>query len=859
MARIDVEKAIEELTLGEKVALTAGESDFHAPIYNPKTNLIPPGRDFWHTESVPRLNIPSLRMSDGPNGVRGTRFFNGIPAACFPCATALGATWDTELLSQVGALMGDEAIAKGAHIVLGPTINTQRSPLGGRGFESFSEDGVLSGTLAGHFCKAMQEKGVAATLKHFVCNDQEHERLAVSSILTNRALREIYLMPFHLAMRICRSQCVMTAYNKVNGTHVSENKAIIDDILRKEWGWEGLIMSDWFGTYSTSDAIIAGLDIEMPGKTRWRGAALAHAVSSNKVAQFQLDERVRNILNLVNWVEPLGIPEGAPEKALNRPEDQALMRRAAAESVVLMKNEGDILPLKKDGSLLVIGPNAKIAAYCGGGSASLAPYYTVTPFDGVSAKTKGEVKYSQGVYSHKDLPLLGPLLRTADGKPGFTFKVYNEHPSAGKDREVVDELHLLESSGFLMDYVNPKIKSMTYYVDMEGTFTPEESGVYDFGVTVVGTGQLLIDGEVVVDNTKNQKQGSAFFGTATIEEIGSKELKAGQSYKVLFQFGSAPTSDLDTRGIVAFGPGGFRFGASRQVSQEELIANAVEQAKTAEQVIIFAGLTLEWETEGHDREHMDLPPGSDELISRVLEANPNAVVVIQSGTPVTMPWAQNTKALVQAWFGGNECGNGIADVLYGDVNPSGKLPITFPRRLQDNPSYLNFRSERGRVLYGEDIYVGYRYFEKSDVAPGFAFGHGLSYTSFARSDLRIQTVPEQSKYTESGEPVTASVTVSNTGSVAGAEIVQLWIVPPKTDVGRPVRELKAFRKVFLQPGESKTVQLVVEKKLATSWWDEEREQWISEKGTYQVLVTGTGAEELRGDFEVGKTRFWLGL
>ncbi|CAI7619896.1 unnamed protein product [Penicillium palitans] len=840
MARIDVEKTIEELTLGEKVALTAGH-------------------DFWHTESVPRLNIPALRMSDGPNGVRGTRFFNGIPAACFPCATALGATWDTELLSEVGALMGEEAIAKGTHIVLGPTINTQRSPLGGRGFESFSEDGTLSGTLAGHFCKAMQDKGVAATLKHFVCNDQEHERLAVNSILTNRALREIYLLPFQLAMRICRSQCVMTAYNKVNGTHVSENKAIIDDILRKEWGWEGLVMSDWFGTYSTSDAIIAGLDIEMPGKTRWRGEALAHAVSSNKVAQYQLDERVRNILNLVNWVEPLGIPEGAPEKALNRPEDQALMRRAAAESVVLMKNEGDILPLKKEGSLLVIGPNAKIAAYCGGGSASLHPYYTVTPFDGVSAKTKGEVKYSQGVYSHKDLPLLGPKLRTADGKPGFTFKVYNEHPDSGDNREVVDELHLLESSGFLMDYVNPKIKSMTYYVDMEGTFTPEESGVYDFGVTVVGTGQLLIDGEVIVDNTKNQKQGSAFFGTATIEEIGTKELKAGQTYKILFQFGSAPTSDLDTRGIVAFGPGGFRFGASRQVTQEELIANAVSQAKTAEQVVIFAGLTMEWETEGHDREHMDLPPGSDELITRVLEVNPNAVVVIQSGTPVTMPWADKTKALVQAWFGGNECGNGIADVLYGDVNPSAKLPITFPRRLQDNPSYLNFRSERGRVLYGEDIYVGYRYFEKSDVAPGFAFGHGLSYTSFARSDLSIETVPEEKKYTESGEPVTVSVTVSNTGSVAGAEIVQLWIVPPKTDVSRPVRELKAFQKVFLQPGEKKSVQLVVEKKLATSWWDEEREQWISEKGTYQVLVTGTGAEQLRGEFEVGKTRFWLGL
>jgi beta-glucosidase len=597
----------------------------------------------------------------------------------------------------------------------------------------------------------------------------------------------------------------------------------------------------------------------MPGKTRWRGEALAHAVSSNKIPQFKLDERVRNVLNLVNRVDPLGIPEGAEEKALNRPEDQALMRRAAAESVVLLKNEGGALPLKKDGSVLVIGPNAKIASYCGGGSASLAPYYTVSPFDGVAAKSKGEVKYVQGVYSHKELPLLGPLMKTADGETGFSFKVYNEPPSAGQDRTVVDELHLVNSLGFLMDYVNPKIKSLTYYVDMEGYYTPDEDGLYDFGVTVVGTGRLLVDGEVVVDNTKNQKQGSSFFGTATIEELGVKELKAGQTYKIVFEFGTAPTSDLDTRGIVAFGPGGFRFGATRRVSQDELISKAVEQAKQAEQVIIFAGLTSEWETEGYDRDDMDLPPGSDDLISRVLAVNPNAVVVIQSGTPVTMPWANQARALVQAWFGGNECGNGIADVLYGDVNPSAKLPITFPRRLQDNPSYVNFRSERGRVLYGEDIYVGYRFFEKSDVAPAFPFGHGLSYTTFTRSDLQISTVPEQAKYADSGEPITATVTVTNTGSIAGAEIVQLWVVPPKTDVNRALRELKAFKKVFLQPGESKTVELVVEKKIATSWWDEQREQWISEKGHYKVSVTGTGSEELQGEFEVGKTRFWLGL
>lgn len=596
----------------------------------------------------------------------------------------------------------------------------------------------------------------------------------------------------------------------------------------------------------------------MPGKTRWRGEPLAHAVSSNKVPEFVLDDRVRNLLNLVNYVDGLGIPENAPEKALNRPQDQALLRRAAAESAVLLKNQGGILPLNKDKSILVIGPNAKIAAYCGGGSASLDPYYTVTPFEGVSAKSKGAVSFAQGVYSHDQLPLLGPLMETADGTTGFTFRVFNE-PRSHSKREPVDELHLVKSAGFLMDYVNPKIKSMTFFVDMEGYYTPEEDGIYDFGVVVVGTGRLLVDGEVVVDNTKNQRQGSAFFGTATVEEKGSKELKAGQKYHILFEFGSAPTSDLDTRGIVAFGPGGFRFGAIRRVSNEALIANAVDQASKADQVVIFAGLTSEWETEGYDRDHMDLPPGTDELISQVLEVNPNAAVVIQSGTAVTMPWAGSANALLQAWFGGNECGNGIADVLYGDVNPSGKLPLTFPVRLQDNPSYLNFRSERGRVLYGEDIYVGYRYYERAQVAPLFPFGFGLSYTTFTRENLALDVSSEKPTLKD-GEPVTATVSVTNTGKVAGAETVQLWIVPPPTSgVNRPVRELKGFQKVFLQPGEKKSVRIEAEKKLATSWWDEQRGKWASERGVYGVLVTGTGDGELKAEFEVSRTRFWVGL
>ncbi|PGH11907.1 hypothetical protein AJ79_04599 [Helicocarpus griseus UAMH5409] len=837
MAVIDVEKVISELKTGEKVDLTAGT-------------------DFWHTAAIPRLGVPALRTSDGPNGVRGTRFFNGVPAACFPCATGLGATWDTELLHKVGKLLGEECKAKGAHVLLGPTINIQRSPLGGRGFESYSEDGVLSGTLAGQYCLGVMEEDIVPTPKHFVCNDQEHERMGVNSIVTQRALREIYLKPFQIALKMSNAGAIMTAYNKVNGTHVSENKWIIDDILRKEWKWNGLLMSDWFGVYSTSDAINAGLDLEMPGPTRWRGGALQHAAANHKVAPHVLDERVRNVLNLVNLTSKSGIPENAEEKELNRPQDQALLRRAAAESIVLMKNENNVLPFDKNKSIAVIGPNAKITTYCGGGSAAVRPYYLVSPFEGVSSKVTAEVAFAQGVYGHKELPTLGPLLKTPDGKPGYIFRAYNDPPSV-EGRKVADELHLDNSGTLLMDYSHPNIKSQTFYVDMEGTFTPDESGTYDFSVTVVGTGKLFIDGELVVDNSKNQKRGTAFFSMGTVEVFGSKDLNAGQTYKVFFQFGSGPTGDAANGSHELFGPGAFRFSGCKRRDEEESIAQAVELASKHDQVVIFAGLNNDWESEGYDRENMDLPPGSDELISRVIAANPKTAVVIQSGTPVTMPWANDAQALLQAWYGGNEAGNGIADVLFGDVNPSGKLPLSFPIRLQDNPSYLNFRSERGRALYGEDVYVGYRYYDKTQTPVLFPFGHGLSYTTFSRSGLQIAS---------DGDKLTVSVTVKNTGDRAGSEVVQLYVTPaPTNSINRPPRELKGFQKVHLGPGQSAEVKIEVDKKEATSFWDEIRGAWISEKGVYGVLVQGTTAggkaedENLKGNFEVAETTYWNGL
>lgn len=400
---LNIDHLLEQLTLEEKVDLTTG-------------------KDFWHTISIPRLSIPSIRLSDGPNGIRGTRFFDSVPAACLPCETAIGATFDAELAQKIGNLLADESKAKGAHVILGPTINIQRSPLGGRGFESYSEDPYLSGVLAGEYCKGVKDRNIVATLKHFVCNDQEHERMAVNAIVTDRALRELYLEPFRIAIKMAQPGAVMTSHSKLNGTHVSENKNILQDILRDEWKWDGLVMSDWFGTYSASEAIQAGLDLEMPGSTRWRGSALTHAVSANKVKMSLLNDRVRNILHLINTTSKSGVPEAAPETRLNRTEDQQLLRKIAADSIVLLKNKGDVLPLKKDKRIAVIGPNSRIATYCGGGSASLNPYYTVTPFEGIENQANAGIDFAQGAYSHQMLPVLGKHLKRPDGSEGFTMK-----------------------------------------------------------------------------------------------------------------------------------------------------------------------------------------------------------------------------------------------------------------------------------------------------------------------------------------------------------------------------------------------------------------------------------------------------
>ena len=405
----------------------------------------------------------------------------------------------------------------------------------------------------------------------------------------------------------------------------------------------------------------------MPGPTKWRGVALSHAVTSKKVLPYVLDDRVRAVLKMVKLAAKSGVPEGAKEQELNRPQDQKLLRRVAAESIVVLKNQEKVLPFDKSHAVAVIGPNAKVRVFSGGGSASLLPYYTVSPFQGICNQCD-EVRFSQGTYSHKELPLLGRLLHTKDGQVGFNLRTYDK-PLGEPNRKLLDMLHQTNSYIYVADYEIPDYNSSTYYMDIEGYFTPEENGTYDFGLTVQGTGQLFIDDSLVVDNTQNQKPGTAFFGAGTMEKIGSVDLQAGKTYKVTVNFGTAPTAKQIERATVSFGAGGLRIGVCKQIDTQQAILSAATLAAEVDQVVVFAGLNNDWESEGFDRPDMDLPGHSDELIHKVLEANPKAVICLQSGTPVTMPWIDKANSVVQVWYGGNEAGNAIADILFGEVNP----------------------------------------------------------------------------------------------------------------------------------------------------------------------------------------------
>ncbi len=780
-----VEELLAELELGEKVALLAGS-------------------DLWHAEGVERLSIPALKLTDGPHGARGGDLSGSVSAACFPCGTALGASWNPELVEAVGAAIGEEARSKSCHVVLGPTVNLHRAPLAGRNFECYAEDPHLSARMGVAWVRGVQGTGVGGCVKHFVCNDSEFERHTISSEVDARPLRELYLAPFEAVVREADPWSLMTAYNRINGSYACDHP-LLADVLRGEWGFRGFVVSDWFGTQSTEAAVRAGNDLEMPGPGRWRGEKLLDAVREGRLDEKELDPPVRRMLEARERAGILAGPVEDTEEAVDRPEHRAVARRAAAEGIVLLRNEG-VLPLEGVRRLAVIGPNAA-RVELGGGSSRVSPHYAVSPLDGLRARVD-EVVYEPGCTNHRTLPVL-----TGDFEVTFHAGFEGEgEPLLVRRAKRVDFTWL----GRFSDAVDPQSCS----VRVRGRFEPTAPGSWTFGLTSAGKSRLLVDGREQIDNWTRQEKGDSFYGAGSTEKTAAVALDGPCELEILYSKEGAPVL------------GGLRVGCLEPVP-DDAIERACAAAREADAAVVVVGLNADWETEGRDRESLELPGRQAELAQRVAAANPRSVVVLNAGSPVAGDWLDELPGLLVLWYAGQEGGNALADVLLGDVSPSGRLPQTWPRRLEDNPTHLSYPGERGRVAYGEGLFMGYRYYDKKRIAPRFPFGHGLSYTEFRYGELLVERGGD--------DAVEVTLDVSNTGTRAGQETVQLYVRDVEASVLRPDKELRAFAKLALEPGETGSARMTLDRR-AFAFWDPEAGDWTLEAGDFELLVGSSSAD-----------------
>ncbi|OMF10909.1 glycosyl hydrolase [Paenibacillus amylolyticus] len=631
------------------------------------------GLDFWHLKGVERLGIPSIMVTDGPHGLRkqdGSADHLGltssVPATCFPSAAGLASSWDKELARQVGVALGEECQAEDVAVLLGPGVNIKRSPLGGRNFEYFSEDPLLSTQMATGHIQGVQSQGVGTSLKHFAVNNQEERRMSIDAVVDERTLREIYLASFEGAVKDGQPWTVMCSYNKVNGTYAGENEWLLTDILKDEWGHEGLVVSDWGAVNERADALAAGLELEMPTSGGIGERKVIDAVESGQLPLDKLDRAVERLLKLIfNAVDQK--QEGA---TYNKDEHHQLARKVAAESMVLLKNEEGLLPLGREGEVALIGAFARKPRFQGGGSSHINP-------------TKVD--------------------------------------------DIVEEMTQVAGEGVTFSYA--------------------------------------------------------------------------PGYRI-------EADDVD----------------------ETLMHEAVQAAQSADTAVVFVGLPDRYESEGYDRAHLRLPDNHIRLIEEIAKVQSRVVVVLSNGSPVEMPWLPKVQAVLEAYLGGQAVGGAIADLLYGEVNPSGKLAETFPAKLSHNPSYLNFPGEGDRVDYREGIFVGYRYYDKKELEPLFPFGYGLSYTTFEYADLKV----DRTELTDQDE-VNVHVRVTNTGDRAGKEIVQLYVSDIESTVIRPVKELKAFAKVALEPGESEVVSFTLNKR-SFAYYNVDMKDWHVETGEFEIQV-----------------------
>lgn len=834
MAVKDIGALVDRLTLDEKAALTAGE-------------------DLLSTVAVDRLGIPKIHVTDGPNGARGNSLpgMGGAPSACIPCGSAVGASWDPALAESLGALVGQEALDRGCRGLLAPTVNLHRSPLAGRNFECYSEDPLLSGRIAAGYVRGVQSAGVFATVKHFVANDAEFERASISSIVDERALRELYLLPFEIAVREGGALALMTAYNRLNGRWLTQQPAFLLDMLRDEWGFEGLVMTDWFAVTDTAVSLGAGLDLEMPGPARGLGATVAAAVEKGEVDEADLDAAVTRLLGGLDRIGALDAPEPTPDPKAPTAGAIELLRSSVAQSTVLMTNDG-VLPLDPASirRVALLGAPAMTPTIMGGGSAQVTPHHAASVVDELTKACGSEVEvvFERGCEPTLSPALVGgPVLRAPEG---FRAETYEGLTFDGPVTET-QQLELLRMMKIGLSF---EAARGDWSMRVSGTVVPEESGIFQLALAQAGLARLLVNDEIVLDGFTNRPApgGSDFFGQASQDLVTDVQLEKDVPVDVVVEYAFSETSLA-----------GFRVGFTTP-DGDALLERAVAAAASADVAVVFVGTSEETETEGRDRTTLSLPGRQDELVRQVAAANSRTVVVVNAGAPVDMAWADDAAAILQCWFGGQEVAGGVTDVLVGAAEPGGRLPTTIPVRLEHSPSHANFPGENGELRYGEGLFMGYRGFEHNAIAPRFPFGHGLSYSTFELGEPTVSAT----EFTR-GDTLVVTVPVTNTGARPGSEVVQCYVAPSSTRLARPPKELKAFAKVWLEPGETTHVELTLDERAFAYWdpgqddWDEvlrflpemflflsppvERRErgWQVDPGSYDVLI-GRSSQDITG-------------
>ncbi|GGT92835.1 glycoside hydrolase family 3 protein [Streptomyces violascens] len=786
----------------EAVETALGKLDLEA-----KARLLA-GQDMWSLPALPEIGLGSLVMSDGPIGVRGVRWTADDPSIALPSPTALAATWDPALARRAGTLLAQEARRKGVHVLLAPTVNLHRSPLGGRHFECYSEDPYLTGEIASGYVGGVQGGGVGTTVKHFVANDAETDRFTVDNVVAPRPLRELYLAPFEAIVENAHPWGIMAAYNQVNGVTMTEHRYLQNEVLRGEWGFDGFIVSDWMAARSTAGAILGGLDVAMPGPKTVYGEALAAAVRKGDVDEAVVDDAVRNVLRLAARVGILDGVDGAVTELPAAVDGQALAREVARRAFVLVRNERDVLPIDpaRVRKVALIGAAARDARVLGGGSATVFPERVVSPLIGLTAALpEGALTYTVGADPSDELAPadqgfeLRAVCRDGDGNVLGTGSL-----PGGQVQWIGDDL----PAGVTHDALHS--------VEVTGTFTPRESGEHTFGTRGIGAYTLTVDGRLLWDGTQSMRDGAdpfeAFFGAPA--ERGRAHLTEGVPVEVSLRHTVHRNADAPLTAVMFSLT---HLGPRRDA--DELIAEAVEAARAAELAVVVVATTDRVESEGFDRRDLRLPGRQDDLVRAVAAANPRTVVVVNSGSPVELPWREDVAAVLLSWFPGQEGGAALAEVLLGHEEPGGRLPTTWPARLTDAP-VTQVRPRDGQLPYEEGLFIGYRAYDRAGVAPAYPFGHGLGYTSWEYESLEAT-------------PTHAKVRVRNTGARAGRETIQVYLAPVADAVSRPRRWLAGFASVSAAPGDSAEVEIPLPRR-AFEIWDESAGGWSFVPGQYEV-------------------------